>query len=59
MTEKKQIIYVNIEDRLQTKTELKKIAKKNKMTLNQLMNHIINKFLNERKAGKNFHIKLE
>jgi len=62
MTDKDRSLDIQIrlaDNKKHLKTELKKIAKKNRLTYTQLLTYIIEWWLEERKAGKEFKVPIE
>jgi len=52
-------IVIRLGEKKHIKDELEKIARKNRITLTKLVITILEDFLEQRKTGKNFHLKLE
>ena len=52
-------IWVRLGEKKYIKDELEEIARKNRITMTKLVITILEDFLEQRKAGKNFHLKLE
>lgn len=52
-------IYIRLGEKKHIKTELQRIARKNRITVTKLVIDILEEFLQKRKAGENFHIKLK
>jgi len=52
-------IYIRLGEKGHIKKKLEEIAIKNRITVTKLVITILEDFLEQRKTGKNFHLKLE